>query len=127
VAALEELPFVADALTVSELTTGPPDDSFAGLIRNSYHPSRWIGGSGSQGSGVVFRWAEAIYPSTSRRGTGHGTPYFYDRHVPLVFYGTGVEPGVAGAPVRTVDIAPTLAWLAGVAVPTDLDGRPLFE
>ena len=23
------------------------------------------------------------------RGTGHGTPYYYDRHVPLIFFGAG--------------------------------------
>ena len=127
VVALEDLPYVADAMTVSELTSGPAADSFAVLMRNSYHPSRWIGGVGSQGSGVVFRWAEGLYPSTSRRGTGHGTPYYYDRHVPLIFYGSGVDAGTSTESVRTVDIAPTLAWLAGVAAPTDLDGRPLFN
>lgn len=127
VAALEELPFVADALTVLELTTPPPADSFAVLMRNSYHPDRWIGGYGSQGTGVVFRFNEGYYPDATPRGTGHGNPYFYDRHVPLVFFGAGVEPGVSMDPAKTVDIAPTLAALAGIAAPDDLDGQPLFR
>jgi arylsulfatase A-like enzyme len=127
VAALEELPFIADALTVAELTGGPPADSFVTLMRNSYHPDRWIGGVGSQGSGVIFRYVERFYPSTDPRGSGHGTPYYYDRHVPLIFFGTGVEPGVSGAPARTVDIAPTLAWLAGIPWPTDVDGVLLLQ
>lgn len=127
VAALEELPFVADAMTLSELTTGAPADSFADFMRNSYHPARWIGGSGSQGSGVVFRWVEALYPSTARLGTGHGTPYYYDRYVPLIFYGAGVESGASTEAVRSVDIAPTLARLGGIATPPDLDGRPILE
>jgi hypothetical protein len=126
-AALERLPFVADALSVLELTTPPPADSFVVLMRNSYHPDRWVGGSGSQGSGVVFRFVEGYYPSTSARGTGHGTPYYYDRHVPLIFYGTGVKAGVSHDPVRTVDIAPTLAGLAGIETPSDLDGQPLLD
>ncbi len=65
---------------------------------------------------------KACFPSTSARGTGHGTPYYFDRYVPLIFYGTGVKAGVSHYPVRTVDIAPTLAELAGIGTPSDLDG-----
>jgi len=126
VVALEKLPFVSDALTVLELTTPPPADSFVVLIRNSFMSDRWIGGSGSQGSDVVFRYVEGYYPSTAR-GTGHGSPYYYDRHVPLIFYGAGVEAGTSSNPVRTVDIAPTLAGLAGIVTPSDLDGQPLLR
>jgi predicted AlkP superfamily pyrophosphatase or phosphodiesterase len=127
VAAVERIPFVADAMTVAELTTPPAADSFVTLMRNSYHPDRWLGGFGSQGSGVVFRFEEGYYPDASPRGTGHGSPYYYDRYVPLIFYGSGVEAGVSTDPVRTVDIAPTLAGLAGIPAPTDLDGQVLFR
>ncbi len=53
-AALERFPFVADALSVLELTTPPPADSSVVLMRNSHRPDRWVGGSGRQGFGVVF-------------------------------------------------------------------------
>lgn len=125
--AVEALPYVADAMTVLELTTPPPSDSFSVLMRNSYHPDRWTGGWGSEGSGVVFRFIEGYYPSTGRRGTGHGSPYYYDRHVPLMFFGGTVEAGVSDEPVNTVDIAPTLARLAGIEFPSDLDGQPLLK
>jgi arylsulfatase A-like enzyme len=59
------------------------------------------------------------------RGTGHGTPYWYDRHVPLAFMGAGVSAGRDTARAATVDFAPTLARLLGVPSPADLDGRPL--
>jgi len=126
-AALRRIPFIADARTALDLTTPPPADSFVVLMRNSYHSDRWVGGWGSQGSGVMFRFEEGYYPSTSRRGTGHGTPYYYDRHVPLIFFGAGVERGVSMDPVKSVDVAPTLADLAGIAKPADLDGQPLFK
>ena len=126
-AALRRIPFIGDARTVLDLTTPPHADSFAALMRNSYHPERWVGGYGSQGSGVQFRFEEGYYPSTARRGTSHGTPYYYDRHVPLIFYGAGVERGVSVDPVKTVDIAPTLAELAGITTPDDLDGQPLLK
>jgi arylsulfatase A-like enzyme len=60
-------------------------------------------------------------------GTTHGSPYLYDRAVPIVFWGAGVAPGRSEEPAFTVDIAPTLARRLGVAAPADLDGRALFE
>lgn len=125
---LESLPFIADAITVSELlSSGPPADSFSVFLKNSYHPDRWHWGYGSEGTGVVFRFRENLYPDPAPRGTGHGTPYFYDRHVPLVFFGSGVEPGISSARARSVDLAPTLGFLAGIPVPGDLDGESLFS
>jgi predicted AlkP superfamily pyrophosphatase or phosphodiesterase len=52
----------------------------------------------------------------------HGSPYDYDSNVPLIFYGAGVQPGKHGEFVRTVDLAPTLAELAGVRPKERLDG-----
>lgn len=58
-------------------------------------------------------------------GTSHGTPNAYDRRVPLVFLGAGVEPGLDPGAASPADIVPTLLSLAGVAAPADLDGRAL--
>ena len=52
----------------------------------------------------------------------HGTPYDYDTHVPIVFYGAGVQSGRFTDFVRTVDLAPTLAAIAGVRPTETLDG-----
>ena len=57
----------------------------------------------------------------------HGSPYLYDRHVPLILMGPGVEPGQLDERVSTVDIAPTLAALIGLGTPQDLDGRDLMQ
>jgi hypothetical protein len=128
VADLEALPIVAQAVPLSELFgSGPPADSFQVLMRHSYHPTRWAWEYGSAGTGVIPRFLEGLYPSSDREGTGHGQPYYYDRHVPLIFIGQGISPGLSTAPVRTVDVAPTLADLAGIPVPDDLDGVPLFR
>jgi arylsulfatase A-like enzyme len=52
----------------------------------------------------------------------HGSSYDYDSRVPIIFYGAGVRPGHYPDFVRTVDIAPTLAALAGVKPTERLDG-----
>jgi arylsulfatase A-like enzyme len=57
--------------------------------------------------------------------TGHGTPYLYDRAVPLVFFGGGVAPGIVRGQARTIDIAPTLARRLGVPAQPEWNGRAL--
>lgn len=52
----------------------------------------------------------------------HGSPWNYDRRVPIVFWRPG-HPGYEQyLPIETVDIAPTLAALVGVRHPA-VDGR----
>jgi arylsulfatase A-like enzyme len=55
----------------------------------------------------------------------HGSPYEVDRQVPLLFMGPGVSHGMSDRRVRTVDVAPTLARLAGIPYPEGIDGVPL--
>ena len=52
----------------------------------------------------------------------HGAPYDYDAHVPLIFYGPWFRKGRYEETVRTVDIAPTLATVAGVKPSERIDG-----
>jgi predicted AlkP superfamily pyrophosphatase or phosphodiesterase len=59
-------------------------------------------------------------------GTGHGTPYYYDQHVPILFMGFGVQPGEYFGAITPADIAPTFAALTGVTLSTR-DGRVLAE
>jgi predicted AlkP superfamily pyrophosphatase or phosphodiesterase len=59
-------------------------------------------------------------------GTGHGTPYYYDQHVPLFLMGWGIQPGDYFGRVTPADIAPTLAELCGITLSSS-DGRVLAE
>jgi hypothetical protein len=52
----------------------------------------------------------------------HGSPYDYDSNVPIIFLGRWFAPGRYSEFVRTVDIAPTLAEIAGVKPTERLDG-----
>ena len=52
----------------------------------------------------------------------HGSPWDYDRRVPILIWWRGVTPTDESAPMETVDIAPTLAPLVAVKTPA-VDGR----
>ncbi len=59
--------------------------------------------------------------------TDHSTPYTYDTHVPLAFYGLPFEPGTYRTHAEPVDMAATLASLLGINAPTHAVGRVLTE
>jgi len=59
-------------------------------------------------------------------GTGHGVPYNYDQHVPVLLLGFGIQPGQYFQPVTPADIAPTFAALCGITL-VSRDGHVLSE
>jgi arylsulfatase A-like enzyme len=63
----------------------------------------------------------------SEAGTDHGSPYNYDTHVPLAFYGIPFQPGSYRTHAEPVDLAVTLASLLGLNPPTSAIGRVLNE
>ncbi|MFS0710421.1 alkaline phosphatase family protein [Brevundimonas phoenicis] len=55
--------------------------------------------------------------------SSHGSPWDYDRRVPIVFWWPGAQGQERFLPMRTIDIAPTLANLIGVTPDAPIDGR----
>ncbi len=91
---------------------------------NSYFPGR---------SGDLFilpkpYWLMDSTPLGKPRsyGTGHGVPYNYDQHVPVLLMGFGIQPGQYFQPVTPADIAPTFAALCGITL-ASRDGHVLAE
>ena len=76
-------------------------------------------------------WYVMVFPAAyqmeydSGIQTTHFSPWSYDRHVPLGFYGAAFEPGYYRDPVAPVDIAATLASLLGVNQPSASVGHVL--
>src|SRR5205823_14703122 len=59
-------------------------------------------------------------------GTTHGTASADDQRVPILLMGPGIRHGEYRQPASPADIAPTLASLAGIALP-HAEGRVLRE
>ena len=61
------------------------------------------------------------------KGTDHETPFSYDTHVPLAFYGLAFQPGTYRTHAEPVDLAVTLSSLLGINAPVQATGRVLTE
>lgn len=116
-AALAEMPVIAAAYTRTCLVDPAPLDAIGEAVRLSYYPPR---------SPDVMAVLKPFFIDRTTPGTTHGTPYDYDNHVPLLWYGAGVKAGVHPTRVGVDDLAPTLAHLLGVPAPGSAAGRVLF-
>jgi predicted AlkP superfamily pyrophosphatase or phosphodiesterase len=59
--------------------------------------------------------------------TDHNSPYEYDSHVPLIWYGWTVNRSTVARKVNMTDIAATLSSLCKVPFPNACSGEPLQE
>lgn len=56
----------------------------------------------------------------------HGSPWDYDRHIPMIFYGPGfIAPGARAERVHQEDVAPTMLSLAGIIPAPTMSGHSL--
>jgi len=111
---------IADVYFCRELTNGNPQShAYLGYYQRGYFPPR--------GRDFIIRPCEYCLLTTSPTGTTHGTPYRYDTHVPILFWGMGVKAQQVARVVHTVDIAPTIAKVLGMSSPATIDGKSLKE
>ncbi len=116
--ALLAFPDIAAAFTREDLLGVPADgEALINRVRRSFHDER---------SGDVYFVPRPYIVDRRANGTNHNTPYDYDRHVPLIWYGPGVTPGVRSNAVGTDQLAPTLCALLGVTRPPECTAERLF-
>ena len=119
------MPQVAAALTRAQLvasavpSTPPETWTLAERARASFDPDR----SGDLTVMLKPRVTTIEVPGPGYVET-HGSPWDYDRRVPLLFWRKGVTGFEQPLSVETVDIAPTLGALIAVRTP-GVDGRCL--
>ncbi len=87
-------------------------------VQDGFYPTR---------SGDVIAIFEPSWIEYGFTGSTHGSVYSYDTHVPLLFYGSGIEKGESHRKTRIRDIAPTLSAILKIAQPNACTGLPLPE
>lgn len=94
------------------------DISEKGMVTRGFHPNR---------SGDVAFTLKSGWLTGSVTGTTHGSHYTYDTNIPMLFFGTGVKPGISDTYHPITDIAPTLSVLLGIKFPSGCTGQPISE
>jgi predicted AlkP superfamily pyrophosphatase or phosphodiesterase len=114
--AVNQIQFVVEN---EKLTTAVIPDAIKQLAINGYYPNR----SGD----ILFILKPAFIESynNATTGTTHGTWNPYDTHIPLVWYGNGINKGKNFQQVYMTDIAATLAALLQIQVPNGCIGKPI--
>ena len=122
---LQARPEVKAAFSADEIAAAvpPPGKSVKDLtLAERFHESFDRERSGD----ILVAYAEgATLGSVLSSGAtvaGHGSPWDYDRRVPILWWWPGVAPTAETQPMETVDIAPTLAAIVGVKAPP-VDGH----
>ena len=107
-----------DYFTKSQLAAGEaPNTPLGKKFLNSYSPE----------GGWYVLGVPDLYTVGPATGTDHASPYTYDTHVPLAFYGLPFRVGTYRTHAEPVDMAATLASLLGINAPTHSVGRVLIE
>lgn len=88
------------------------------MVSNGYHPKR---------SGDVFIIRSAGWKWGSRNGASHSDWYSYDAHIPLVWMGYGIPRGKTHRTTWMTDIAPTIAALLDIQMPSGNIGEVITE
>ena len=115
-----EVVLTREQIMATPMPTTPPESwTLAERARASFDPAR----SGDFLILLKNRVTGIPTPAVGYVET-HGSPWDYDRRVPIIFWRKGMTPFEQPLGVETVDIAPTLAATVGVAMP-GVDGRCL--
>jgi hypothetical protein len=96
----------------------------AGEAHGPYGPATLLSFNRERSPDIIYHpkpfWVDR------KSGTNHGSPYNYDTHVPLMWFGVGVKPGVYTQRVGLDAIAPTLSRILGVTAPPMAKASGLF-
>ena len=89
------------------------------LMQNTFHPRR----SGD----ILYCLQPNFYELAEGCVAKSGSPYNYDRHIPLIFYGSGIGVNEIDRTINSSAIAVTTAYLLGISRPDCADGELIYE
>ncbi|MEO6539368.1 MAG: alkaline phosphatase PafA [Ferruginibacter sp.] len=116
--ALQAKPYIIDAFETDKLAVTTLPEPLKTMLVNGYNPRR---------SGDIQFTLMPGYFDGGMKGTTHGLWNPYDSHIPCLFFGWGVKPGKTNRETYMTDIAPTLAALLKIQMPSGCVGKVITE
>ena len=104
--------------TEEEILANTGNDYYLNCIANGYDASQ---------DGDMILLDKPGYIEYGATGTSHGTPYSYDTHVPIIFFGWNIKAGEAHDRKVITQIAPTIAQKIKTAFPNGTEAEVLIE
>jgi predicted AlkP superfamily pyrophosphatase or phosphodiesterase len=119
--ALQAVPEIQFVIENEKLSTSILPEPIRQLAMNGYYAGR----SGD----ILFILKPGYIESygNSTTGTTHGTWNPYDTHIPLVWFGNGINKGHTFRETHMTDIAATVAALLRIQAPSGCIGKPIVE
>ncbi len=110
---------IARIFAIDDLYNVPLPPDVRAMLNNGYYPSRSGDIQVILKPGYIDAWSTV--------GTTHGLWNPYDSHIPLLWFGWGIKHGKTNKEVKMTDIAPTLAALLHIQMPSGCVGKPIEE
>lgn len=111
----------------SGVASAYPYSAFEANDFGNGHLKRIVNNFTPQRSGDVIITLNPGWVEKNDYVTDHNSPYEYDSHVPLIWYGWAVNRATVTRKVNITDIAATLSSLCKVPFPNACTGEPMSE
>ncbi|NLR92606.1 MULTISPECIES: alkaline phosphatase PafA [Flammeovirga] len=111
------MPQYAAAILGKDLERNEYTLGYKGLIYNGFNPRY---------SPDVYGVLKSHNVDYGKGGTTHFSPYRYDTHVPIMFYGWKIESGYTHAPHTITEIAPTICSFLNMNYPSGCYSDPII-
>lgn len=116
---LSSEPGIARVFALEDLNEVPLPATIRKMLNNGYYPRR---------NGEIQVILKPHYiDALSNAGTTHGLWNPYDTHIPLLWYGWGIKQGRTNREVYMTDIAPTIAAMLRIQMPSGCIGQVITE
>ena len=116
---LKQVPGIERALAMDALGTSTLNTKIKEVLANGYQPNR------SGDIQLIFKpqWIDGFL----KGGTTHGVWNPYDAHIPLLWSGWNIKQGKSNKEFYMTDIAPTIAAMLSVQMPSGSIGHVIEE
>lgn len=109
---------VARAIPADRFIGGELTNPWGDLLQNSFNPDR---------SGDIILILQPGWIEDNNNDSDSRSPYSYDTHIPLVWYGWKTVNQSINRPVSLLDISPTLANILAISSPGGATGEILHD